>query len=98
MAGSVRLRAASLWRAIHFVLAFLPSGKLFLRLFPGDSIGFLDFAEKLIAFARNYIELIVGEFPPLLLDVALELLPVAFDSIPVHCCLLAMHRLVLRKW
>jgi hypothetical protein len=34
----------------------------------------------------------------LLLDVALELLPVAFDSIPVHCCLLAIHRLVLRKW
>src|SRR3990172_1477991 len=98
MAESVRLRACSGWRAIHFVLAFLPGGKLLLRLFDGDSIGFLDLAEKLITPARNDIELIVGKFPPLLLDVALELLPVAFDSVPVHCRLHAIYRLLLGEW
>ena len=95
--GGARLRAASLRRAIHFVLSFLPGGNLLLRLFLGDSVGLLDFAEKLFAPARDYVELIVGEFSPLLLDVALELLPVAFDSIPIHCELLVIDRLFPNK-
>jgi hypothetical protein len=34
------------------------------------------------------VEVVVGEPTPLLLDVALELLPVPFQSIPVHDALL----------
>jgi len=37
------------------------------------------------------VEIVVGEPTPLLLGLALELLPVAFDSIPVHDALLSFH-------
>ena len=35
-------------------------------------------------------KVVVGQFTPLFLGLAFELLPVAFDSIPVHRCLLSM--------
>lgn len=38
----------------------------------------------MLSLAGDDIQLVVGELAPLLLDVALELLPVAFNSIPVH--------------
>jgi len=41
------LRAASICRALHFLLAFLPGGKLFLRIFRGDSIVFRGLAKCL---------------------------------------------------
>jgi len=37
-----------------------------------------------IAFNRNHVKLIVGKFAPLLLGVTLELLPITFNTIPVH--------------
>jgi hypothetical protein len=37
-----------------------------------------------LALARNHVELVIGELAPLLLDVTLELLSVAFDTVPVH--------------
>src|SRR5205085_11339817 len=36
-----------------------------------------------------HVELTVGDLAPLLLDVPLELLPVAFDAVPVHVVVLA---------
>ena len=47
-------------------------------------VAFLNLTLKLILSPIDYIEVIVGESVPLLLGSALELLPVAFDSIPVH--------------
>ena len=66
-----------------FLHVLLPGGELLLRFILGDAIGFLDPAGEVVTLARNHVELVVGELAPLLLDVALELFPVAFDAIPV---------------
>ena len=64
---------------LHFLL---PIGELLLRFILGDAVRFLDLAGEVIPLARNHVELVIGELAPLLLDIALELLPVAFDAVP----------------
>jgi hypothetical protein len=49
----------------------------------------LNLALKLIPFAVDGCEIIVGEVSPYLFDLALHLLPIALDAIPVHFDLLA---------
>jgi len=49
-----------------------------------DAVGLLDLARQLIAIAGNHVEVIVGECAPIRFHFALELLPVAFNDIPVH--------------
>src|SRR5690242_17701326 len=60
-------------------------GDLALRFVLRDAIRLLQLAGELVALAGDGVEAVVGETAPLLLDLALELLPVAFNSIPVHC-------------
>jgi hypothetical protein len=43
----------------------------------------LNFAFELVLPSVDYVQVIVGQPTPLLFGLALELLPVAFDSIPV---------------
>lgn len=47
-------------------------------------VSFLNLAFKLLSTPIDNVEVIVGEPAPLLLGPALELLPVALDSILVH--------------
>ena len=68
----------------HFFLMLLPCGKLFLRFVLGDTIRFLNFADKFVAFACNHIDLVIGELAPLLLDAAFDLFPITFNTIPVN--------------
>src|ERR1700690_3554684 len=49
-----------------------------------DAVGLLNFARQLVALAGNLVEVIVSEFPPLCFHLALELLPVPLNDIPVH--------------
>jgi hypothetical protein len=58
--------------------------ELLFRLFLGDAVSLLDFADELITLSGNYIQIIVGEFAPFLLNLAFELLPVSGYLIPVH--------------
>src|SRR5690606_8278316 len=51
---------------------------------PFQAVAFLDQALKLVALAGDPVEVDVGEFAPLLLDLALHLLPVSFYAVPVH--------------
>ena len=44
----------------------------------------VEFALELISSAIDRSEVVVSEVPPLLLDLALYLLPVALDAIPIH--------------
>ena len=60
------------------------SGLLLLGLVLRDAVGLLDLARQLIVLSGNHVEVIVGEFAPLCFHLALELLPVALDDIPVH--------------
>jgi hypothetical protein len=48
------------------------------------AIALLDFTLKLISLAINRCEVVVSEVSPLLLNLALYLLPVALDAIPIH--------------
>src|SRR5688572_19412002 len=62
--------------------------KLFLRIVFRYAVALLNLACDSIAFAGDYVELVVRELAPLLFDLPLELLPVSFDPIPVHFDLL----------
>jgi hypothetical protein len=44
----------------------------------------LNLALQLVLPPIDDVEVVVGEATPLLTDLALELFPVPFDSIPVH--------------
>jgi hypothetical protein len=57
---------------------------IFLRLLLGDPIMLLDRSSELIAFASDGSQIVIGEFPPLFLDFARELFPIAGDLIPIH--------------
>ena len=58
--------------------------ELGLGLVLGDAVAFLDLAGKPFAAALDAVEVVVGETAPLLLDRALQLLPVTFDDVAVH--------------
>ena len=68
-----------------FVTLF-PVFDLPLRVIPADAVAFLDFADQLIAFAGDDVQVVVGELAPLLLDLALDLFLVSFNAVPVHVC------------
>src|SRR5690242_111808 len=68
----------------------LPLCNLFLRFLARDAISVVDAADQLLAIAGDDVEVIIGELAPLLLGLALEDLPIAFDAIPVHGVLLCM--------
>jgi hypothetical protein len=57
----------------------LPLGLVF-----GNAISLLDLADQLDSAALDAVKVIIGELAPLLLNFAAELLPIAFDSIPIH--------------
>src|ERR1700730_2759631 len=54
----------------------------------GDAGAFLNLPFELFALAGDFVEIVIRKMTPLLLDLALELLPVSFDAIPIHCKLL----------
>src|SRR5215831_19373147 len=58
------------------------------RLVLCDAIAFLNLAFELLTLAGDFVEIIVREMAPLLLDLAFELLPVSFNAIPIHYGLL----------
>ena len=48
------------------------------------SVTGLDFAFQLLAVAVDLCNVVVCQFPSLLFDLALKLLPIAFNAVPVH--------------
>src|SRR6266699_6444456 len=61
-----------------------PSLDVLLGLILGKAVAFLNLALELFLPPIDYVEVVVGEPAPLLLDSALELLPVPFDLVPIH--------------
>jgi hypothetical protein len=66
---------------VHLLTMLL---ELLFRLFLGDAVSLLDFAEELITLSTNDLQIIVGEFAPFLPNCAFELFPVSCHLIPVH--------------
>lgn len=57
-----------------------------------DSISLLGSARELIVLAGDHAQPIIGQPAPLFSHAPAELLPLAFESIPVHVNLLPLHR------
>lgn len=62
-----------------------PIVDLTLRNLFGQPVFLLNLANQLVPLSGNLIKIVIGQFAPLLEDLALNLLPFAFDLIPVHC-------------
>src|SRR5689334_12477679 len=62
----------------------IPVVDFLLRLILGVTVALLQAAFELILLAVDDIEVVVGELAPLLLHLALDLLPVSFNAIPIH--------------
>src|SRR3954466_7009597 len=72
---------------MEFLLLFQfarPLVGLRLGLIAPDAVAFLDFTYQLIFLSGHDRPVIFRQFSPLLSGMAGELLPVAFDSVPVH--------------
>src|ERR1700730_5948465 len=50
----------------------------------GEAVALLQLAFELLTAALDHVEIVVGEFAPLFLGLALELLPVTFNPVPIH--------------
>src|ERR671913_2055381 len=61
-----------------------PAIDLALCLVLGDAVALLDTANELVLLAVDDRNVVLGQLAPLLLDLAGELLPVAFNAIPIH--------------
>src|SRR5258705_9288746 len=73
---------------IPVAITSLEIAELFFRFILGDAVLLLDLAREQVALAGDHIQLVVGQLAPLLFRLALDLLPVAFDAIPIHLLLL----------
>ena len=76
------LARAECRRSIRTVLFPLPHALL--GLVTLNAITFLNPTYELVAPTSNLVQFIVGDFSPLLFNLALELLPIALCTIPVH--------------
>jgi hypothetical protein len=77
-------KAKSRSELLSSVHAFEPGVDLALGLVPRHAVALLKPAAELRALTLDDVEIVVGEFAPLLLSLAFELFPIAFNSIPIH--------------
>src|SRR5438132_14315546 len=75
---------ARLLEMASFLLRRLPGRELLLRLLARQAIRLLDLARELRAPARDRVDLLGSQLPPVPQRVALEMLPVARNAIPLH--------------
>ena len=68
-------------------LASVPGVDFLLGLVFGITIPLLQTALELVLLAIYDIKVIIGKLPPLLFDLALHLLPITFNAIPIHAVL-----------
>ncbi len=61
-----------------------PSVDLLLGLVLSNAVALLNPADQLDTATLHLVKIVVSELAPLLLNLAADLLPIAFDSIPVR--------------
>src|SRR5690606_30682622 len=59
-----------------------PFVDLAVRLIFGDAVAFLQLAGQLVTITGDLLQIVIGQFAPLDANVALQLLPLAFQLIP----------------
>ena len=78
-----RGRHSRAWNALES-LRCKPVVDVLASLVLGYAITLLDFSFELIAPPGDLVEIVVSQIAPLLFDLAFELLPVPFNTIPIH--------------
>ncbi len=71
----------------------IPRVDVLLRVIFRDAVALLDCALKMLTTTIDLFEFIVGQLPPFLFYLSLNLLPVSFNPVPVHLCLPFFRRL-----
>jgi hypothetical protein len=89
MEKSVRRPTAAVTSACTLIQRF-PVPDLPIGLVTVDAISLLNPADEFVALAIDLRQRIIGKLAPLLLDLPAHLLPVAFDTIPIHGALLGL--------
>src|SRR5512140_1285798 len=64
----------------------------------GEPMAFLDAPEQLVALAGDHVQVVVGELAPLLLELSLDLFPIAIDTVLVHLNLHSWFARGTRQW
>src|SRR5690554_4737807 len=82
--GGPRLRRSGPAEAHVAAAGFQELVEVALGLLAAVAVALLDTADELVVVAFGHRQVVVRELAPLLLDVALELLPVALQNVPVH--------------
>ena len=79
---------------------FQPTLEYLFGLLAGVAILLLEQADELIGLAPRLVQVVVGEFAPLLSDLASHFLPLAFEYVPVHpvTLLFPSNKQPLRAW
>src|SRR5262249_35680773 len=77
-------RADACRKATSSIRGFEPGVDLAVGFVLRHAVALLKPAAELRALALDDVEVIAGELAPLLLNLAFELLPIAFDTIPIH--------------
>jgi hypothetical protein len=78
----VKLRDERLWRPFQPIVNF-SLGLIFCI-----AVLLLEPAAKLCTFAFHLLQIVVSQLSPLLLYFSFELVPIAFNAIPIHCVFL----------
>jgi hypothetical protein len=73
---------------VQILIFVLEVTDLALCLFLGDPVALLHLARKLVLVTLKFLQVIVSELTPLLLNLALELHPLTGGFIPIHVALL----------
>ena len=69
---------------LKVLVNLLEKFELPLHLILGDAVAFLDLPGQLVAFAGDQLEITVREPAPFFFHMSLELLPIAFNHVPIH--------------
>ena len=62
----------------------LPLSQLFFGFVLGYAVALLDLASELVTAPSDDVQIVVGQFAPLLFDLASQLFPTTLNFVPVH--------------
>ena len=69
---------------LRLIYGLEPLIRSFLSIFAGVAVTLLQLSYKFVALACDHVQVVIGEFAPLLLCSSLQLLPLALNLVRIH--------------